>query len=75
MESIQELLEADKLERVNIVLEQLFRVESLTLDVDRFVSFREKPTLVKIQSFSYETQQNTKKLNLRVFFIHKFRKK
>ena len=37
MESIQELLEANKLERANIVLKQLFKVESLTLDVDGYV--------------------------------------
>ena len=34
MESIQDLLEANKLERANIVLKQLFKVESLTLHVD-----------------------------------------
>ena len=62
MESIQELLEANKLERANIVLKQLFKVESLTLDVDGYVLIQEKPTLVKIESFLYDTQQNTKKL-------------
>ena len=62
MESIQELLEANKLERANIVLKQLFKVESLTLDVDRYVLIQGKPTLVKIESFLYDTQQNTKKL-------------
>ena len=36
MESIQELLEANKLKRANIFLEQ-FKVESLTLDVDGYV--------------------------------------
>ena len=70
MKSIQELLEAKKLERANIVLKQLFKVESLTLDVDGYVLIQGKPTLVKIESFLYDTQQNTK--NLRVFFIHKF---
>ena len=62
MESIQELLEANKLERANIVLKQLFKVESLTLDVDGYVLIQRKPTLVKIESFLYDTQQNTKKL-------------
>ena len=62
MESIQELLEANKLERANIVLKQLFKVESLTLDVDGYVLIQGKPTLVKIDSFLYDTQQNTKKL-------------
>ena len=62
MESIQELLEANKLERANIVLKQLFKVESLTLDVDGNVLIQGKPTLVKIESFLYDTQQNTKKL-------------
>ena len=61
-ESIQELLEANKLERANIVLKQLFKVESLTLDVDEYVLIQGKPTLVKIESFLYDTQQNTKKL-------------
>ena len=68
MESIQ--LEANKLESANIVLKQLFKVESLTLEVDRYFLIQGKPTLVKIESFLYDTQQNTK--NLRVFFIHKF---
>ena len=62
MESIQELLEANKLKRANIVLKQLFKVESLTLDVDGYVLIQGKPTLVKIESFLYDTQQNTKKL-------------
>ena len=62
MESIQELLEANKLERANIVLKQLFKVESLTLDVDGYVLIQGKPTLVKIESFLYDTQHNTKKL-------------
>ena len=62
MESIQELLEANKLERANIVLKQLFKVESLTLDVDGYVLIQGKPTLVKIESFLYDTQENTKKL-------------
>ena len=62
MESIQELLEANKLERANIVLKQLFKVESLTLDVDGYVLIQGKPTLVKIESFLYDTKQNTKKL-------------
>ena len=61
MESIQELLEANKLERANIALKQLFKVESLTLDVDGYVLIQGKPTLVKIESFLYDTQQNTKK--------------
>ena len=62
MESIQELLEANKLEREYIVLKQLFKVESLTLDVDGYVLIQGKPTLVKIESFLYDTQQNTNKL-------------
>ena len=70
MESIQELLEGNKLERANIVLKQLFKVESLALDVDGYVLIQGKPTLVKIESFLYDTQQNTK--HLRVFFIHNF---
>ena len=63
MESNQELLGANKLERANIVLKQLFKVESLTLDVDGYVLIQGKPTLVKIESFSflYDTQQNSKK--------------
>ena len=62
MESIQELLEANKLERANIVLKQWFKIESLTLDVDGYVLIQGKPTIVKIESFLYDTQQNTKKL-------------
>ena len=62
MESIQELLEANKMERANMVLKQLFKAESLTLDVDGYVLIQGKPTLVKIESFLYHTQQNTKKL-------------
>ena len=62
MESIQKLLEANKLERANIVLKQLFKVESLTLDVDGYVLIQGKPTLVKIEPFLYDIQQNTKKL-------------
>ena len=62
MESIQELLEANKLERAKIVLKQLFKVEYLTLDVDGYVLIQGKPTLVKNESFLYDTQQNTKKL-------------
>ena len=62
MESIQELLEANKLERANIVLKQCFKVESLTLDVDGYVLIQGKPTLVKIESFLYDIHQNTKKL-------------
>ena len=62
MESIQELLEANKLERAYIALKQLFKVESLTLDVDGYVLTQGKPTLVEIESFLYDTQQNTKKL-------------
>ena len=61
MESIQELLEANKLERANVVLKQLFKVESSTLDVDGYVLTQGKPTLVKIESFLYDAQQNTKK--------------
>ena len=67
MESIQELLEANTLERANIVLQQLFKIESLTLDVDGYVLIQGKPTLVKIESFLYDTQQNTKKLEV-VFY-------
>ena len=68
MESIQELLEAKKLERANIVLKQLFKVESLTLDVNGYVLIQGKPTLVKIESFLYDTQQNTKKKVEGVFY-------
>ena len=69
MESNQKLLEAKNLEGANIVLKQLFKVESLTLDVDGYVLIQGKLILVKIESFLHDTQQNTKK---RVFFIHKF---
>ena len=65
MECIQRLLEANKLERANIVLKQLFKVGSVTLDVDGYVLIQGKPTLIKIDSFLYDTQENTKK-------IHKF---
>ena len=68
MESIQELLEANNLERANIVLKQLFKVESLTLDVDGYVLLQGKPTLVKIESTIHSKTQK----NLRVFFIQKF---
>ena len=61
MESIQELLEANKLERANIVLKQLFKVESLTLDVDGYVLIQGKPTLVKIESFLYDNTAKHKK--------------
>ena len=37
IESIQDQLEAYKMERANVVLKQLFRVEFLTLDVDGYV--------------------------------------
>ena len=62
LRKIQELLEANKLERANLVLKQVFKVEFLTLDVDGHVLFQGKPTLVKIESVSYDKQQNTKKL-------------
>ena len=62
MESIQELLEANKLKRANIVLKQLFKVESLTLDVDGYVLIQGKPTSVKIQSFFVGYIANHKKL-------------
>ena len=68
MESIQELLEANKLERANIMLKQLFKVESLTLDVVGYVLIQGKPTLIKIESFLYDTQQNAKKLE-GVFYL------
>ena len=61
MESIQELLEANKLERANLVLKQLFKIESLTLDVGGYVLIQGKPTLVKIKSFLYDIQQKHKK--------------
>ena len=61
MESFHELLKANKLERANIVLKQLFKIESLTLDVDGYVLIQGKPSLVKIESFLYDTQQNAKK--------------
>ena len=60
MESIQELLEANKLERANIVLKQLFKVESLTLDVDGYVLIQGKPTLVKIEIFVRYTAKHKK---------------
>ena len=62
MESIQDLVEANNLERANIVLKQLFKVVSLTLDVESYVLVEGNPTVVKIPSFLYDTQQNTKKL-------------
>ena len=68
MESIQDLLKANRLERANIVLKQLFKVESLTLDVEGFVLIQEKPTLVKFESVRYTAKH---KKNLRMFFIHK----
>ena len=44
------------------MLKQLFKIESLTLDIDGYVLIQGKPTLVKIESFLYDIQQNTKKL-------------
>ena len=70
MESIQDLVEANKLERANIVLKQLFKVESLTLDVESYVLVEGNPTVVKIPSF-FTIHSKTQK-SLRVFFIHKF---
>ena len=55
IESIQELLGANNLEKANKVLKQLFKVESLTLGVDGYVLIQGKPTLVKIESFLYDT--------------------
>ena len=49
------------MERANILLKQLFRVESLNLEVDGCVLIQGKLTHVQIQSFLYDTQQNTKK--------------
>ena len=71
MKSIQELLEVNKLERANIVLKQLFKVETLTLDVDGYVLIQGKPTLVKIEFFFVRYTAKHKK-NLRLFFSHKF---
>ena len=70
MESIHELLEANKLESAILVLKQLFKVESLTLDVDGYVLIQGKPTLVKTEPFLYDIQQNTK--NSRVFLSSNF---
>ena len=50
------------MERANIALKQLFKIESLTLDIDGYVLIQGKPTLVKIECFLYDIQQNTKKL-------------
>ena len=55
MELIQELLEDNKLERANIVLKQLFKVESMTLDVDGYVLIQGKPRLAKNESSLYDT--------------------
>ena len=38
-------------------------VESFTLDVHGYNLFQAKSTLVKIESFLYDTQQKTKKLD------------
>ena len=51
MESIQEQLEANKLERANIVLKQLFKIESLTLDVDGYVLIKENQHSLKLNLF------------------------
>ena len=51
IESIQELLEANKLERANRVLKQLFKDESLTLDVDGYVSIQENQYSLKFNLF------------------------
>ena len=69
MECNQVLLEANKLERANIVLKLLFKIESLTFDVDGYVLIQGKPTLVKIQPFF--TICSKPQNNLSVFFIHK----
>ena len=61
MESIQELLEANKLVRANIVVKQLFKVESLTLDVDGYVLLQGKPTLVQIERFCTILSKTQKK--------------
>ena len=52
------------------MLKQLFKIESLTLDIDGYVLIQGKPSLVKIESFLYDIQQNTKKLES--VFILKF---
>ena len=61
-ESIQELLEANKLVRANIVVKQLFKVDSLTLDVDGYVLLQGKPTLVQIERFCTILSKTQKKL-------------
>ena len=68
MESIQELLEANKLVRANIVVEQLFKVESLTLDVDGYVLLQGKPTLVQIERFCTILSKTQKKKLEGVFY-------
>ena len=62
IESIQEQLVTNKVERANILLKMLFRVNLLNLDLEEYVSIQGKPTHVKIQSFLFDTQQNTKQL-------------
>ena len=63
LESIQEHLEANKVERAKSLLKELFRVESLKLYVEGYVLVQGIPTPIKIHSFLYGTQQNTKKLD------------
>ena len=69
MESIHDLLEANKKERARIVLKQFFKIESLTADVDAYVLIQGKPTLVEIQSFCMIHSKTQK--NLMVFVILK----
>ena len=70
MESIWDLLEANKLERANRVLKQLFKNKSLNLYVDGYVLIQEKTTNAKIQTFC--TIHSKTKRNLKVYFIDKF---
>ena len=70
MESIQELLEANKMERANRVLKQLFKDESLTLDVDGYVLIQENQYSLKFNLFG--TIHSKTQKTIEIFFIHKF---
>ena len=67
IESIQELLEANKLERANRVLKQLFKDESLTLDVDGYVLIQENQYSLKFNLFGTIHSKTQKKLRFFLF--------
>ena len=58
MESIQKLLQANQLKRANIVLKQLFKVESLTLDVDGYVLIQDNS---QTQNHAIRQEKNPEK--------------